>query len=317
MEKSKLMFMYETIVRIRTFETKVHKEFARGNIGGHIHLSIGQEAVSVGTCTNLRKEDYITSTHRGHGDIIAKGGRTDKMMAELCGKKTGYSKGKGGSMHIAVPELGILGSNGIVGAGITIANGAALSAVMRGTDQVCACFFGDGACNTTRFHEGMNLASIWKLPVIFVIENNMYAETTPITYSANIKNLADRASAYGIPGKVADGNDILAVYNVANDAVGRARNGDGPTLIECKTYRKYGHFEGDPQEYKSKEEIKKWEEKDPIRLFLDKLIEDKTACIAELKKIDKQIEQEIENAFKYAVDSPYPDTNEVFEDVWT
>ncbi len=316
MDRVKMFSMYESMSRIRKFEERVQKEFAAGNIGGFVHLYSGEEAIAVGTCANLEKDDYITSTHRGHGHMIAKGGEINKMMAELYGKKTGYNKGKGGSMHIADVELGILGANGIVGAGITIANGAALSAVMRGTGQVCACFFGDGACNTTRFHEGINLASIWKLPVIFVIENNMYAQTTRIAYSANVKNLADRASAYGIPGVTVDGNDILAVYNVANDAVERARNGEGPTLVECKTYRHHGHFEGDIQEYKTKGEIDEWAKKDPILRFAKKLINDKIISESELKDIDKDLEKAVEDAVKFATESPYPNTNEVFEDIW-
>ncbi len=316
MDKAKMFSMYESMVRIREFEERVRKEFAAGNIGGFIHLYSGEEAVAVGTCANLRKDDYITSTHRGHGHVIAKGGKTDKMMAELYGKKTGYNKGKGGSMHIADVELGILGANGIVGAGITIANGAALSAVMRGTDQVCACFFSDGACNTTRFHEGINLASIWNLPVIFVIENNGYAESTPVTYSTKIRNLADRSCAYGIPGVTVDGNDVLFVYDAVKEAIERARKGEGPTLVECKTYRYHGHFEGDTQEYKTKKEIDEWAKKDPIPRFAKKLISDKVISESELNDIDKNLKKEIEDAVKFAIESPYPNVNETFEDVW-
>jgi len=233
-EKEKLIDMYRTMVRIRTFEERVSKEFAAGNIPGFVHVYVGEEATATGACANLRPDDYITSTHRGHGHLIAKGGKTERMMAELYGKKTGYCKGKGGSMHIADADIGILGANGIVGAGIPIAGGAALSAQMRGTDQVAICFFGDGASNTSRFHEGINLASIWKLPVVYINENNMYAEKTPISYSCNIPNIADRAAAYGIPGKTIDGNDVLAVYEAVGEAVARARRGEGPTLaIRC------------------------------------------------------------------------------------
>lgn len=316
MDKAKLLSMYELMVRIRTFEERVRKEFANGSIGGFIHLYSGEEAVAVGVCANLRKDDYIISTHRGHGHVIAKGGKTDRMMAELYGKITGYNKGKGGSMHIADVDLGILGANGIVGAGITIANGAALAAQMKGTDQVCACFFSDGASNSTRFHEGINLASIWKLPVIFVIENNGYAESTPVTYSTNIKNLSERASAYGIPGVTEDGNDPLAVYEAARKAIERARKGEGPTILEFKTYRYHGHFEGDMQEYKPKKEVDEWIAKDPIPRFAKKLIGDKVATESELKEIDKRLEKEIEDAVKFAVESPYPDVNETFKDVW-
>ena len=251
----KLLDMYGTMVRIRTFKERVRKEFAVGNIPGFVHLYSGEEAVATGACTSLRPDDYITSTHRGHGHLIAKGGKTDRMMAEIFGKKTGYCKGKGGSMHIADVEIGILGANGIVGAGITIAGGAALATKMKGTDQVTLCFFGDGATNTTRFHEGINLGSIWSLPVVYIIENNMYAESTCISTTCRLANIADRACAYGIPGKTVDGNDVLAVYEAVGEAVARARKGGGPTLVECKTYRWRGHFVGDAQTYLSKGEV--------------------------------------------------------------
>lgn len=316
MEKAKLLSMYELMFRIRAFEEKVRKEFAAGNIGGFIHLYSGEEAVAVGVCANLRKDDYITSTHRGHGHIIAKGGKTDRMMAELYGKRTGYNKGKGGSMHIADVNLGILGANGIVGAGITIANGAALAAQMRDTEQVCACFFSDGASNTSRFHEGINLASIWKLPVVFVIENNKYAESTPITYSTNIKNLSERSAAYNIPGVTADGNDIYEVYKTAGEAVKRARNKGGPTLLEYKTYRHHGHFEGDTQEYKTNDEREEWLNKDPIERFKKSLLSKEGVSESEIIAIERNIDQEIEAAVKFAVESPYPDISEIYEDLW-
>jgi len=255
-EKEKLIDMYRVMLRIRTFDERVFKEFAAGNIPGFVHLYSGEEAIATGACANLRLDDYIVSTHRGHGHLIAKGGKTDRMMAELYGKKTGYNKGKGGSMHIAEVDIGILGADAIVGAGIPIAGGAALSAKMRGTDQVVLCFLGDGACNTSRFHEGVNLASIWKLPTVYVIENNMYAETTPVSYAMNIPRIADRAAAYGIPGKTIDGNDVLAVYEAVGEAVARARRGEGPTFIECKTCRHHGHYEGDTQTYRTKKSLR-------------------------------------------------------------
>lgn len=314
--KEKLIDMYRVIVRIRSFEERVVKEFAAGNIPGAAHLYAGEEAVAVGACANLRPDDYITSTHRGHGHLIAKGGKTERMMAELYGKKTGYNKGKGGSMHIADMEIGILGANAIVGAGIPIAGGAALSAKMRGTDQVAICFFGDGATNTSRFHEGVNLAACWNLPVVYIIENNMYAESTALSAACKLANLSDRASAYGIPGKTVDGNDVLAVYEAVGEAVARARKSQGPTLIECKTYRHRGHFEGDPQTYKTKEEVEEWQKKDPIPRFRKQLIEMGVLTEEDADKIGQEMKEEIEKAVKFAEESPLPAPEEALEDVY-
>jgi len=313
-EKEKLIDMYRTMVRIRTFEERVLKEFAAGNIPGFVHLYSGEEAIATGACTSLRPDDYITSTHRGHGHLIAKGGKTDRMMAELFGKKTGYCKGKGGSMHIADVEIGILGANGIVGAGITIAGGVALATKMKGTDQVTLCFFSDGATNTTRFHEGINLSSIWNLPVVYIIENNLYAESTCISDTCRLANLADRACAYGIPGKTVDGNDVLAVYEAVGEAVARARKGKGPTLVECKTYRLHGHEEGDMQTYKTKEEVEEWLKKDPIPRFRKKLVEMGVSTEKGTDRIDLEIGEEIEKAVKFAKESPLPEPEEALED---
>jgi TPP-dependent pyruvate/acetoin dehydrogenase alpha subunit len=313
-EKEKLIDMYRTMVRIRTFEERVLKEFAAGNIPGFVHLYSGEEAIATGACTSLRHDDYITSTHRGHGHLIAKGGKTDRMMAELFGKKTGYCKGKGGSMHIADVEIGILGANGIVGAGITIAGGVALATKMKGTDQVTLCFFGDGATNTTRFHEGINLSSIWNLPVVYIIENNLYAESTCISDTCRLANLADRACAYGIPGKTVDGNDVLAVYEAVGEAVAEARKGKGPTLVECKTYRLHGHEEGDMQTYKTKEEVEEWLKKDPIPRFRKKLVEMGVSTEKDTDRIDLEIGEEIEKAVKFAEESPLPEPEEALED---
>ncbi len=315
-EKEKLINMYRGMLRIRVFEDRVYKEFAAGKIGGFVHLYAGEEAIATGACATLRTDDYITSTHRGHGHVIAKGGKTDRMMAELYGKKTGYNKGKGGSMHIADPDIGVLGASGIVAAAIPIAGGAALSAKMRGTDQVAVCFFGDGACNTSRFHEGVNLASIWKLPIIYVIENNMYAEMTPISYAANIPNLADRAAAYGIPGKTVDGNDVLAVYEAVGEAVARARKGEGPTLVECKTCRRYGHYEGDTDTYRTEQERRECHKRDPIPRFRKKLVEMGVLTEKEADKIEQEINEEIEEAAKFAEESPLPAPEETLEDVY-
>ena len=315
-EKEELIDMYRTIVRIRTFEERVSKEFAAGNLPGIVHLYLGEEAAATGACANLRPDDYITSTHRGHGHLIAKGGKTDLMMAELYGKKTGYCKGKGGCMHIADTDIGILGANGIVGAGIPIAGGAALSAQIRGTDQVTICFFGDGASGTCRFHEGINMGSHWKLPVVYVIENNQYAMSTRTRDVRNIENISDRAAAYGIPGVSVDGNDVLAVYEAVGEAVARARKGEGPTMIECETWRWHGHTEGDPQAYKSKEESEEWMKKDPIPRFREKLIEMGVLTEKEADEINQAILEEIDEAVKFAAESPFPDPEETLEDVF-
>lgn len=315
-EKGKLKDMYKTMVRIRTFEERVLKEFAAGHIGGFVHLYSGEEAIATGACASLRPDDYITSTHRGHGHVIAKDGKTNLMMAELYGKKTGYNKGKGGSMHIANVDSGMLGADAIVASGIPIAGGAALSAKMRGTDQVTICFFGDGATNTTRFHEGLNLASIWKLPVVYICENNLYAESTPISYAASIPNIADRATAYGIPGKTIDGNDVLAVYEAVVEAVARARRGEGPTFIVCQTYRYHGHFEGDMQTYKTKEEVEEWMKRDPIPRFRKQLVDMEVLREKEADEINQEINDEIEKAVKFAEESPFPDPQETLEDVY-
>jgi len=315
-EKEKLIDMYRVMVRIRTFEERVFKEFTAGHIPGFVHLYSGEEAVATGACANLRPDDYITSTHRGHGHLIAKGGKTDRMMAELFGKKTGYNKGKGGSMHIAEVDIGMLGASAIVGAGITIAGGAALSAKMRRTGQIAVCFFGDGASNTSRFHEGVNLAACLNLPVVYVIENNLYAISVRISDACKIPNIADRASAYGIPGKTVDGNDVLAVYEAVGEAVTRARKGEGPTLVECKTYRWRGHWAGDAQHYVSKEEIEEWMKKDPIPRFRKKLVEMGVLTEEDADRIDQEASEEIEKAVKFAEQSPPPDPEDVLADVY-
>ena len=315
-EKEKLIDMYRTMLRIRTFEERVSREFAAGNIPGFVHLYIGEEAIASGACANLSPDDYITSTHRGHGHLIAKGGKTDLMMAELFGKKTGYCKGKGGSMHIADADIGILGANGIVGGGIPVAGGAALSAQMRGTDQAVICFLGDGASNRGTFHEGVNLAACWNLPVVYVIENNLYAEKTRISDTSKVTDLAARASSYGIPDVTVDGNDVVAVYEAVGEAVARARRGEGPTLVECKTYRWHGHFEGDPQTYEPEQEVEEWKKKDPIPAFRKRLVEMKLLTEQDADKIDRETNEEIEKAVKFAQESPFPAPEETLEDVF-
>jgi pyruvate dehydrogenase E1 component alpha subunit len=267
----------------------------------------------------LRKEDYITSTHRGHGHVIAKGGELKYMMAELFGKKTGYCKGKGGSMHIANINIGILGANGIVGGGIPIAVGAALSCKMRKTDQVTTCFFGDDASNTGAFHEGLNLASIHHLPVVFICENNLYGISVPQKQHQAIKDISIRAKAYNMPGITVDGNDVLAVYEASGKAVERARTGEGPTLIECKTYRWRGHHEGDPNRgsrYRPAKEVEEWMKKCPIRRFEEGLIKKKILTKEKVKTIREEIEKEIDKAIAFARESPYPNPQDLYEDVY-
>jgi TPP-dependent pyruvate/acetoin dehydrogenase alpha subunit len=309
LDDRKLLMMYRSMLRIRHFEERLAEESAQGNIPGLLHLYVGEEAVAVGACSALRKDDYITSTHRGHGHCIAKGGDLRKMMAELFGKEAGYCKGRGGSMHIAVPDIGIVGCSGIAGAGIPIAAGVGLSIKLRKTDQVCVCFFGDGASNTGAFHEGMNLAALWMLPVVYVLENNRYAISTPAAKSTKLTNIADRAAAYGMAGVVADGMDVLSVFEAVLQAVGRARRGEGPTLVECKTYRFRGHHEGDPKKgetYRTRQEMDEWEKRDAILRLADKMIKERKATEAELKAINQETLAEIDDAVAFAKQSPAP-----------
>ena len=315
--KEAMMDMYLRMVRIREFENKAQSLFAEGKIPGFVHLYLGEEAVATGVCECLRDDDYITSTHRGHGHIIAKGGDLKYMMAELFGKETGYCKGKGGSMHIADRDKGILGANGIVGAGHCISTGAGLSIKLRKTDQVCVCFFGDGSTNQGTFHESLNLASIWKLPIVFVCENNHYGISMSQARHQAIKDVADRAAAYNMPGISVDGNDPLAVYEAAFEAVARARAGKGPTLIECKTYRQHGHFEGDPATYKPKEEQAAWIAKDPLPRFARFLIDNDVMSAEEVEAVDKKVAKEIEDAIGFAEAQPIPSLESSVVDVYS
>ena len=308
--------MFRKMLEIRFFEEKVFDLYAQNLVPGTIHLYTGEEAVAVGVCSNLRKNDYITSTHRGHGHCIAKGADLKRTMAEILGKKTGYCKGKGGSMHIADFSMGMLGATAVVGAGIPIAVGAGLSIKLRKASQVVACFFGEGASNQGTFHEGINMAAIWKLPVIFICENNLYAMGTRQSRVMLIENIADRASAYGIPGVVVDGNDVLAVYEATLRAVERARKGEGPTLIECKTYSHKGHSRVDPAKYRPREEVEEWIAKDPIKRFKEKLLRDGILAETEFQQITREVTVEIEEAVRFAMESPYPAPEEALEDVY-
>jgi pyruvate dehydrogenase E1 component alpha subunit len=314
--KEKLAEMYMKMLQIRCFEEKVFELYGQNLVPGTIHLYAGEEAVAVGVCSNLTTSDYITSTHRGHGHCIAKGAELKQTMAEILGKKTGYCKGKGGSMHIADFKVGMLGATAIVGAGLPIAVGAGLSIRLRETDQVVACFFGEGASNQGTFHESINLASAWSLPVIFVCENNLYAMGTRQSRIMNIENIADRAAAYGIPGVTVDGNDVLAVHETSQNAVNRARSGGGPTLIECKTYRHKGHSRVDPAKYRPREEVEGWLAKDPIKRLRVKLLQDRILTEPEVEMIERDVSLQIDEAVKFAVESPYPAPEEALEDVY-
>ncbi|MBW2062565.1 MAG: thiamine pyrophosphate-dependent dehydrogenase E1 component subunit alpha [Deltaproteobacteria bacterium] len=315
--EKQMIGLYTTMKRIRMFEERVAELFAGGRIPGFVHLYVGEEAVAAGVCLVLKPTDYIASTHRGHGHLIAKGGDLKLMIAELFGKKTGYCKGKGGSMHIADIELGILGANGIVGGGLPIATGAALAAQYQGKDAVAVCFFGDGASNQGTTHEAMNLASCWKLPIVFVVENNKFGEFTHQSRHQAIEDIADRAAGYDIPGMVVDGNDVAAVCEAASEAVAQAREGKGPTLIECKTYRVRGHFEGDAMAYRDEKEAKEWMGKDPIEQFEKKLTQQGVLTQDKAEAIRGAIEKELEEAVLFADESPFPDPGELTTDVYT
>ncbi|HHV46834.1 MAG TPA: thiamine pyrophosphate-dependent dehydrogenase E1 component subunit alpha [Tissierellia bacterium] len=303
--------------RIRLFEETVEKHFLNGEIPGFVHLYIGEEAIATGVCANLTKSDYIESTHRGHGHTIAKGADVNRAMAEIFGRKTGFCKGKGGSMHIADFSVGMLGANGVVGGGFNLAVGAALGIKMQERKDVSVVFFGDGASNRGTFHEGANLAAAWNLPVIFVCENNKWASTTPHGSQTSVENISDRAVGYGMPGVIVDGNDVFEVYEATKKAVERARQGGGPTLIEAKTYRIKGHFVGDPELYRTKEEVKEqFEKNDPIKRFEMKVLEEKWMTEKELAAIKEEEEELIKKSVEFAKNSPFPDASEIYEDLY-
>ena len=317
--KDQKIEMYRKMLAIRLFEERIVDLYARGLVPGLAHLYVGEEAVAVGACSNLTDRDYITSTHRGHGHVIAKGAELKFMMAELFGKKTGYCKGKGGSMHIADVNIGILGANGIVPAGIPLACGAGLSAKIRKTDQVAVCFFGDGSTNNGVFHEGLNFASVHRLPVVFVCENNQFGLSLRQTGHQRIRDISLRSAAYDMPGVTIDGNDVMAVYEAAGKAIERARAGEGPTLMECKTYRWRGHHEGDPNQgkrYRTMEEIQEWMKKCPIKRFEESLIRDRVLTKSGAEAVRKEAEKAIDDSVEYANQSPFPEPQDLYEDVY-
>ncbi len=322
LSKPEALDLLQQMWEIRMFENKVYDLLGRNIIKGASHLYAGEEAVAVGAVAALQDDDLITSTHRGHGHCHARGAaltrseeerqeHISKMMAELCGRDTGYCRGRGGSMHIADVENGNLGATGIVGGNIPVATGAALAQEMQGTGQVVLCFFGDGASNTGNFHESINLAAAWDLPVVYVVENNLYGMSVPIEKAAAELDIADRACAYGIPGQVVDGMDVLAVREAVGQAIGRARRGDGPSLLECKTYRWYGHSRSDPRKYRTSEEEAAWKARDPIPNFAALLVEQGIATQEEVDAVEERAEEEVERAAEFALGSPTPPVEEL------
>jgi acetoin:2,6-dichlorophenolindophenol oxidoreductase subunit alpha len=317
LDKPLLLDIYRKMATVRQFEETAADLFLKGQIPGFLHVYVGEEAVAAGVMAHLTPQDMITSTHRGHGHAVAKGARLDMMFAELHGKKTGYCHGKGGSMHIADLDLGILGANGIVGGGVPIATGAGLALKMQGKDRVTVCFFGDGASNTGAFYEGVNLAAVWNLPVVFVCENNQYAESTPRATHQKVKYVSDRAAAFNISGVSMDGMDVFDVYQKAGEAIDRARAGQGPILLEARTYRFFGHFVGDPQNYRAKEEVEEWKKRDPIQMFRARVIQEGKIAAGELDAIEAQITKDIAAAVDFARKSPEPDIEAALQDIFT
>lgn len=316
MEKGLMVESYRKMVLIRKFEMCASKLFAQNKLPGFLHLYVGEEAVATGVCSALEVTDYITSTHRGHGHLIAKGGDVKKMMAELFAKETGYCKGKGGSMHISDRDKGILGANGIVGAGIPIATGAAFASKYKGDGRVAVSFFGDGAANRGTFHEALNMAAAFKLPAVFVCENNLFAISVCARYHMAISDISDRAAAYGMPGYSIDGNDVELVYETTKAAVERTRRGEGPTLIECKTWRHRGHYEGDPDDYRTAEEKSEWMQKDPIERLAKRLIEEGICTQAELDAIASDADKLLAEAIDEAEAAPVPSVSALMADIY-
>jgi len=314
--KEKKINILKKMLAIRKFETQTEQFIIRGKIHGTCHLYSGEEAVAVGAVTAINKDDYITSTHRGHGHCIAKNASLDLMMAELLGKKTGYCKGKGGSMHIADIDSGNLGANGIVGGSIDIATGAALTSKLKKLNKIVVCFFGDGAANRGNFHGALNMASIWDLPIIYICENNKYAMSMPFKEAFNISRISDRKTSYGMEGITIDGNNVVEVFNTVKYFSDYTRSGKGPVLIECVTYRHKGHSRSDAQVYRTKEEVKEWMEKDPIKIYKNYLFENKVMDEEMFAKIEEEVEDEMSQAVKFAEASPFPERSEVEEDVY-
>jgi len=316
LQKDTLLFWYKKMLHTRLFESQVDAFFAKGMIHGTTHLSIGQEAFAIGSTAALHADDLITSTHRGHGECIGKDADINLMMAELMGKSNGYCKGKGGSMHIADLERGNLGANGVVGGGYAIAVGAALTQQMKKTGKVVLCFFGDGASNEGSFHESLNLASIWKLPVVFMCTNNHYGMSMSLERSTSVAKIAERAAAYSMPGVTVDGNDPIKVYEATLAAVERARNGEGPSIVEGITYRWLGHSKSDANKYRTKEEIQSWKDKCPIQAFEKYLVENQIATQQEVDAIAAGAKEDIAHAVAFGQQGTYPGIETLEEDVY-
>jgi pyruvate dehydrogenase E1 component alpha subunit len=308
--------MYWKMLAIRAFEERVERLYADGELPGFVHLYIGQEACAVGVCCNLGVEDYITSTHRGHGHCIAKGGELDRMMAELYAKKTGYNKGKGGSMHLAHTGIGILGANGINAAGMPLAVGAALSSVFQKNGRIAVAFFGDGASNQGTFHESINLAAALNLPVLFVCENNQFGVGTRITEVTRMSDIGNRATAYGIPGVIVDGQNVVTVYEASGRLIEAARQGKGPALLELKTWRFRAHFQGEPASYREKEEEAEWLKKDPLKIALKEFGEKGLLTSQRAAEIGEEVKRELENAVEFGRSSPDPLPEDALNDVY-
>lgn len=316
LERDELLQMFKTMLLIRRFEEQCVEFYKSGEIHGSLHPCIGQEATAVGACVALRRDDYMTCTYRGHGQALAKGLGPKQAMAELLGRKTGCNQGKGGSMHFTDPDIGLLGENAIVGAGVPIAVGAAMTAQLDKTDRVAITFFGDGAVNQGAFHEAMNMAAIWDLPIIFFCENNLYSEMTPIKDMVNVAQLADRAAAYGMQAVTVDGYDPIAVYEVTKAAVERARGGEGPTFIEAMTYRLFGHMVGDTEPYRTKAEVEQWRKRDPITTFPKQLIDEFGFNEADIESATANVDAELAEISRFALESPWPDVSKIAEDVF-
>ena len=316
--KDQLLELLKTMLLIRFCEEQLFKSYARGEIPGGMHTYIGEEATATGVCANLRDDDAVFSTHRGHGHALAKGMKPTLLLAEVLGKATGSSAGRGGSMHLFAPDVGFYGTSGIVGPSILLASGAGYTAKLEGSDKIGVSFFGDGASNNGVFHEGINMATAWQLPVIFVCENNLYATEVAFNYASKSENIASRAAGYGLPGVVVDGNDVLAVYQAANHAVERARSGEGPTLIECQTYRTRPHAEGmNDVGYRTQEEIEKWKERDPIELWKKRLLENGVADEKEIGKMESELLKTVDDAIQFARQSPMPDPSDIFDHLFS
>ena len=327
MDKAEKLRLYQEMLRIRRFEEIVKELFAKMEILGSVHLYIGEEAVAVGACAAIQPGDYIASTHRGHGHVLAKGADPGKMFAELLGRVDGYNKARGGSMHIAAPELGILGANGIVGGGIPLATGAAMSAQKLKNGKVSLSFFGDGASNQGTFHESLNIAAAYNLPCVYICENNLYAggvkqhydgvyRNEGMDYPRKLERISERARAYAMPGITVDGNDVEAVKEAVAAAAGRARRGEGPSLIECQTYRWRTHFEVEPDTYRDPAEVAEWKEKCPIKRYGEKLMAQGLAGAEELERIGEQVRLEMERALAFARSSPEPEVSTATDDVY-